>query len=93
MKYFHHIRTISVPTVTVPVRRGQLVACPKPSSLGFFLVGLIVVDLLGGSFGRLAVRATASIGDVGEGSHDHDRDDHGAANEGEIWGPVHEKWT
>ena len=75
----------------MPVGRGQLVACPKPSSLGFFLVGLIVVDLLGGSFGRLAVRATASIGDVGEGSHDHDRDDHSATKEGNIRMTVHER--
>ena len=65
-------------------------ACPKPSSLGSFFVGLIVVDLLGGSFGRLAVRATASVSHIGEGSHDHDRDDHGAANEGNIRMTVHE---
>ena len=29
-------------------------------------------------------RAAASIGDVGEGSQDHDRDDHGAAKKGQI---------
>jgi len=90
---FPHIWSIRVPTVTVPVRRGQLVACPKRSSLGLFLFSLSVVDLLGSCFGWLAVRATASVCQIGEGSHDHDRDDHSASNEGEIWGPVQEKWT
>ncbi|QNJ01217.1 hypothetical protein SynA1562_02394 [Synechococcus sp. A15-62] len=31
----------------------------------------------------------ASVGDVGEGSQDHDRDDHGAAKKGQIRVTVH----
>ena len=75
----------------MPVGGGRLVACPKRSSLDFFLVGLLVVDLLGGCFARLAVRATASICDVGEGSHDHDRDDHSATKEGNVRMTVHKR--
>ena len=33
----------------------------------------------------------ASVGDVGESSHDHDRDDHGATEERNVWMTVHEK--
>ena len=33
----------------------------------------------------------ASVGDVGESSHDHDRDDHGATEEGNVRMTVHER--
>ena len=33
----------------------------------------------------------ASVGDVGEGSHDHDRDDHGATEESNVRMTVDEK--
>ena len=35
----------------------------------------------------------ASVGDVGECSHDHDRDDHGATEEGNVRMTVHERWA
>ena len=35
----------------------------------------------------------ASVSDVGEGSHDHDRDDHGATEEGNVRMTVHERWA
>ena len=34
----------------------------------------------------------ASVGDVGESSHDHDRDDHGATEEGNVRMTVHESY-
>ena len=35
----------------------------------------------------------ASVGDVGECSHDHDRDDHGATEEGNVRMTVHEIYS
>ena len=32
-----------------------------------------------------------SVSDVGEGCHDHDRDDHGATEEGNVRMTVHER--
>ena len=34
-----------------------------------------------------------SVSDVGEGCHDHDRDDHGATEEGNVRMTVHERWA
>ena len=36
--------------------------------------------------------AAASVGDVGEGSQNHDRDDHGATEEGIVRMTVHESY-
>ena len=33
----------------------------------------------------------AGVGDVGESSHDHDRDDHGPTEKGNVWMTVHER--
>ena len=35
----------------------------------------------------------ASVGDVGESSHDHDRDDHSATEEGNVRMTVHEIYS
>ena len=35
----------------------------------------------------------ASVSDVGESSQGHDRDDHGATEEGNVRMTVHERWA
>ena len=44
----------------------------------------------GGLLGRLGV-VMASVGHIGEGSHNHDRDDHGATEEGNVRMTLHER--
>ena len=62
------------------------------SGFDFSLFISCVFDLFTGCFGwlGLAVGAAPSVGDVGEGSHNHD---HGAAEEGNVRMTVHERWA
>ena len=62
----------------------------SPSSFNFSLFVSLPRSLCGGLLGCLGV-VMASAGDVGEGSHDHDRDDHGATEEGNVRMTVHEQ--
>ena len=64
---------------------------PRPASslsLDFSLLVIFPRSLCGGLLGCLNV-VMASVGDVGEGSHNHDRDDHGATEEGNVRMTVH----
>ena len=55
----------------------------SPSNLDFSLLVILSRSLCGGFLRCLSV-VMASVGDVGESSHDHDRDDHGATEEGNV---------
>ena len=77
----------------VSSQEGERHAGPSPapsSSLDFSLLFIPPRSLCGGLLGCLGV-VMASVSDVGESSHDHDRDDHGATEEGNVRMTVHER--
>ena len=77
-------------TVSMPLLVGGAARPASPSSLDFSLLVIPPRSLCGGLLGCLSV-VMASVGDVGEGSNDHDRDDHGATEEGNVRMTVHER--
>ena len=62
------------------------------SGFDFSLLVSLTRSLSGGLLSCLGVVMTG-VGDVGEGSHNHDRDDHSAAEEGNVRMTVHKKWA
>ena len=58
-----------------------------------FDFGLLIRFARGLSRGLLSCLGVVmtGVGDVGEGSHNHDRDDHSAAEEGNVRMTVHER--
>ena len=62
------------------------------SGFDFSLLVSLTRSLSGGLLGCLGV-VMASVSDVGESSQDHDRDDHGATEEGNVRMTVHERWA
>ena len=79
-------------TVSMPFWASGAPRPASPSSLDLSLLVIPPRSLCGGLLGRLGV-VMASVGDVGESSHDHDRDDHGATEEGNVRMTVHERQT
>ena len=77
-------------TVSMPLLASGAPRPASPSSLDFSLLVIPPRSLCGGLLGCLGV-VMASVGDVGESSHDHDRDDHGATEEGNVRMTVHER--
>ena len=74
-------------TVSMPFWASGAPRPASPSSLDLSLLVIPPRSLCGGLLGRLGV-VMASVGDVGERSHDHD---HGATEEGNVRMTVHER--